>query len=134
MNNIRKNSVRKFWMDGRTGHSTYLMFFLVFVNFLLITYNFLIDGNQVFEKYFSNLWFFMIVFVILYIPCSILIGRWHEKTQLSIDQDILRSEEPVFAKMFRVLLDVKTNKASEEEIREFRKMLEEIEKKDINEF
>ena len=36
--------------------------------------------------------------------------------------------------MVRTLLDVKTGKAGEDEIKEFRDMLTEIEKKDIHEF
>ena len=38
------------------------------------------------------------------------------------------------ARMVRTLLDAKTGKASEEEITEFRKIVSEIEKKDIHEF
>ena len=34
----------------------------------------------------------------------------------------------------RILLDVKTGKATEEDIKEFRKFVGEIEKRDINEF
>ena len=62
-------------------------------------------------------------------PVSIIIGRWHTNTQISIEQDILRSEDPIFAKMFRTLLDVQTGKATEEEIKEFRKFLKNIENK-----
>jgi len=40
----------------------------------------------------------------------------------------------MFAKMFRTLLDVQTGKATEEEIKEFRSFMHEIEKKDIKEF
>lgn len=63
-----------------------------------------------------------------------MIGRWHVTTQISVEQDILRSEDPIFAKMVRALLDVQTGKATEEEIKEFRSMMHEIEKKGIKEF
>jgi len=118
---FQKNFLRKLWWDGRTGHSTYLMFFLIFVNFTLITYNFLIVGNEIFEKFISNLWLFVIIFLIFYFPISILIGRWHTNTQISIDQTVHYSENPLFARMIRTLLDVQTGEATEEEIKEFRK-------------
>jgi hypothetical protein len=130
----RKNFIRKLLMDGRIGHSTYLMFFLVFLNFILISYSYLIEGNPILEQFITDLWLFAIVFLIFYFPVSIIIGRWHTNTQISIEQDILRSEDPIFAKMFRTLLDVQTGKATEEEIKEFRSFMHEIEKKDIKEF
>jgi len=119
------------WLDCRTGNSTYLMFFLVFLNFILISYTYLIEGSQIFEKVFLDLRIFIIIFLVFYFPIAIIIGRWHVTTQIGVEQDILRSEEPIFAKMVRALLDVQTGKASEEEIKEFRKFLNEIEKNDI---
>ena len=131
---VPKNFLRKFWWDGRIGHSTYLMFLLAFVNFILITYSFLIEGNIIFEKFISDLWLFSIIFIISYIPVSILIGKWHTNTQISTDQTIHYNENPLFAKMVRTLLDVQTGKVGKEEIEEFRGILSEIEKRDNEEF
>jgi hypothetical protein len=129
---FQKFFLRKLWWDGRTGHSTYLMFFLVFVNFLLIAYNFLISGNEMFENTFSHLWLFSIIFVAFYFPVSILIGRWHTYTQISTDQSVHYYANPLFARMVKILLDQQTGEASEEEIKEFRKMLKNIEKQGID--
>jgi|TARA_B110000014_G_scaffold256812_1_gene240442 uncharacterized protein YneF (UPF0154 family) len=131
---FKKNFVRKLWWDSRQGHSTYLMFLLAFLNFILITFNYLIEGNSIFETFISNLWIFSIIFVILYLPTATLIGRWHTKTQLSVEESLKLEENPIMARMVRTLLDAKTGKASEEEITEFRKIVSEIEKKDIHEF
>ena len=131
---FKKNFVRKLWWDSRQGHSTYLMFLLAFLNFILITFNYLIEGNSIFETFISNLWIFSIIFVIIYLPTATLIGRWHTKTQISVEESIKYFEHPTMAKMVRTLLDVKTGKAGEDEIKEFREMLTEIEKKDIHEF
>jgi len=120
-------------MDGRSGHSQYFMFLLALVNFVLITYNYLIEGNEIFNEVVSNLSVFFIVFVIFYFPVSILIGRWHTNTQLSVDMTMKMYEDPIMAKMIRTLLDVQTGKASEEEIKEFRKFTLEIEKQNIGE-
>ncbi len=127
--NFNKFWIRRRWMDGRNGHGVYLMFALTFLNFILITYRYLIEGETGFSALVENLWFFAIIFIISYIPISIVIGYWHRKTQLSVENVLKRMEDPLFAKMIRTLLDVQTKKASEEEINEFRDMLESIEKK-----
>jgi hypothetical protein len=131
---MQKNLLRKMWWDGRMGHSAYLMFMLQLVNFLLITYNFLIEGNKVFESFVTNMWVFGTIIMIFYIPISILIGKWHTDTQISIDQTIRMMENPIHAKMIKGLLNVQDGVASEEEIKDFREFLIEIEKKDIKEF
>ena len=124
----RKNFVRKLLMDGRIGHSTYLMFFLVFLNFILISYNYLIEGNSILEQFFTDLWLFTVIFLIFYFPVSVIIGRWHTNTQISTEQVIRNLEDPILAKMFRILLDVQTERSSEEEIKEFKDWVSNIEK------
>jgi len=125
---IKKENIRMIVMDARIGHSSYLLFFLVFLNFILISYSFFLDSNPIFQQSISELWLFVIIFLVLYCPIAIIIGKWHRDTQVRMEQDILRSNEPIFAKMFRTLLDVQTGKASEKEIHEFRNMLQEIER------
>lgn len=134
MIDIKKEKIRKMMMDVRTGHTSYLMFFLVFLNFILISYNFLPGGDSTIQQSIPELWLYVIIFLIFYCPTAIIIGRWHRNTQIKIEQDILRSNEPIFAKMIRMLLDVKTGKATEEQIEEFRKFVSQIENKDIKEF
>ena len=131
---IQKNFLRKLWWDTRTGHTTYLMLLLVFLNFILIMYTYLIEVDAIFENLVPNLWLFSIVFVIFSVPVSILVGRWHTQTQISVEMTMRMFEDPVWARYFRILLDVQTGKATKEEIEEFRKFVSEIEKKDINEF
>jgi len=121
-------------VDGRTGHSTYLMFFLAIVNFILIAYNYFIESNEIFNEFISNLWIFAVIFLIFYFPVSLMIGRWHTNTQLSVDVTMKMNEDPIIAKMIRTLLDVQTGIASEEEIKEFRESMLEIEKQGIGEF
>jgi len=131
---MKKNLFRKMWWDGRMGHSSYLMFALQLVNFLLITYNFLIDGNKIFETFISDLWVFVTIVIIFYIPISVLIGKWHTDTQLRVEMEMKLFEEPMTAKMIKGLLNVKEGVYNEKEIIEFRKFLTDIEKGDIKEF
>ena len=120
---------RKRWFDGRSGNSIYLIFGLTFVNFVIIAYRFLIEKDSVFEEIFGSMWIFGLIFLVTYIPISIIIGYWHRKTQLKVEQTLKYLEAPFFAKMFRVLLDAETGKANKEEIEEFKRILSNIGKK-----
>ena len=71
------------------------------------------------------------IFLIIYCPIAILIGAWHRKTQTPIEQDILRKQDPILAKSFKILLDIKTGKATKKDTEKFRNFLLEIEKKKI---
>ena len=128
----QKNLIRKFWFDGRNGTTNYFLLFLAMTNFILITYNFLIEDITIFNNLLSNMWIYAIIFLTLYFPISILIGRWHTNTQLHVDLTVKMNKDPIYAKMIRTLLDVQTGKASQEEIKEFRKEMEEIEKINID--
>ena len=128
----QKNLIRKFWFDGRNGTTNYFLLFLAMTNFILITYNFLIEDITIFNNLLSNMWIYAIIFLTLYFPISILIGRWHTNTQLHVDVSMKMNRDPIYAKMIRTLLDVQTGKASQEEIKEFRKEMEEIEKINID--
>jgi hypothetical protein len=120
--------IRRRWWDARTGHAAYLMFALTIVNFILITYRFLIEGDPAISALMSDLWLFVLIFLILYLPVSTLIGYWHRRTQLSVETTLKRLEDPLFAKMIRTILDVQTGRASKEEIEKFKDMLLKIEK------
>ena len=125
---FEKQWLRRRFLDVRNGHANYLMFTVTIINFILITHRFLIEDDlpQIIE--ISNLWFFFTIFLIFYIPISVLIGYWHRRTQLSVEADIKKMEDPIFAKMIRVILDVQTGKASKEEIEKVRNILSKIEK------
>ena len=121
--------IRRRWWEFRQGHSIYLIFMLTFVNFILIAYRLLIEKVTVFKELIPELWMFATLFIICYIPAATLIGFWHRRTQLRVETTIVNQQNPVLARMIRTLLDVQTGVASEDEIKEFRKMLEKIEKK-----
>ena len=124
-----KTFIKRRWFDGRTGTTMYLLFALTLMNFSLISYRFLIEENTLFENLISDLTMFSVIFIVTYIPISILIGYWHRKTQWKVELALKQLENPVNAKMFRTMLDVQTGKASDKEIREFRDFLTKIESK-----
>ena len=127
--NFGKTFIKRRWFEGRTGTTTYLLFGLTLMNFILISYRLLIEKIPIFQELIPNLSMFVLLFLAFYIPAAIIIGFWHRKTQLKVETTLNMQENPVFAKMFRTMLDVQTGKASDKEIREFRDFLTKIESK-----
>lgn len=121
------NWIRQRWWEGRTGTTLYLMLFLAILNFILISYRFLIEQNSLLDDLISNLSIFVLFFVVTYIPISIIIGHWHKETQWEVELALKQLENPLNAKMFRTMIDVQTGKASEKETEEFREFLKKIE-------
>ena len=121
--------VRRRWWEFRQGHGIYLIFVLTFMNFILISYRLLIEKIPFLNNLIPELWIFIIMFLGFYIPAAILIGIWHRRTQLQVENTITLEQNPFFAKIFRTMLDVQTKKASEKEIEEFREFLTKIESK-----
>jgi len=126
---MKGNWLRRRWMEGRAGHSVYLMFSLTMINFILISYRFLIEKDSFFMEMISDLWVFGLILLACYIPASLVIGFWHRKTQYKVERSIKDLENPLLMKMFRVWLDTETEKATKKEIEEFRKFLITIEKR-----
>jgi len=124
--------VRKSWFDFRMGHSLYLIFILSFANFILISHRLLIERVPILNEYFPSLWYFAIIFILAYIPASIIIGTWHRKTQLRVDTDIAMRQNPFMAKTLALIIDIQTGKASKEQIETMRKTLEDIVKNTKN--
>lgn len=126
---MSNNWWRRRWLDFRNGHSTYLTFILAFSNFILIAYYFLIKRVTFFDSFIPNLWFFTAIFIIIYIPISILLGRWHRTTQYQTEVTAMWHEWPLMAKSLRLLVDMNLNKASIEELESMRNFFESIERK-----
>jgi len=118
---------RRRWLDFRFGHNTYLIFVLSFSNFVLIFHRLLVERIEILENVFSELWFFVIIFLMAYIPVGIAIGAWHRRTQLSTEQTQTLLQNPFNAMMFRMLVDIIEKKSSKEEIENFRNLLKSIE-------
>ena len=89
----------------------------------------MIERVSIFKDLVPELWIFALLFILIYLPASTLIGFWHRRTQLRVETTLVQQQNPLLAKMIRTLLDVQTGKATKEEIEKFRKMLTKIEKK-----
>ena len=121
--------LRRRWFDFRLGHSVYLIFILSFSNFILIFHRLLIERIDFLNGFFSELWIFVLIFVVIYFPISIAIGAWHRKTQIKVENEQALLNNPFMARNFRMMIDIMEGKASKEEIEKFREFLTKIEKK-----
>jgi hypothetical protein len=98
--------LKKRWFDFRMGHNTYLGFLLSFVNFLLITYNFLVSQIPILNEIFPGILEFAIAGALVYVPVAILIGHVHNMKQLGTDQLMQAEKNPYFERIFRRLDDI----------------------------
>ena len=121
--------IRRRWYDFRLGHSVYLIFALTFSNFVLIFHRLLIERVEFLNEIFSELWLFILVFIVAYIPISIVIGSYHRKTQIKVEFEQGLLNNPFMARNFRILIDIIEGNASKEEVENFRNFLYKIEKK-----
>ena len=126
---VNEGWIRRRWWEERSGHTIYLIYILTFVNYILITYTFFIEKIPFFQELIPHLWIFVLIFLVSYIPASTIIGYWHRRTQLRVENTIKFLENPLWAKMFRTMLDVQIGKASKEEIEKMRQLLTKIEKR-----
>ncbi len=126
---MNSNWTRRRWLDFRLGHVTYLAFAMAFANFILIFHRLLIERVEFLNEIFSELWLFILFFVVAYVPISIGVGAWHRKTQLKVEEEQVLLNNPVMARNFRMIVDILENKASKEEIENFRIFLKNIESK-----
>jgi len=124
---VKQGWFKRRWYDFRNGHSIYLIFALTFSNFVLIFYRLLIERIPFLDEIFTDLWFFMIIFVLIYVPVAVLIGHWHKKTQMRVETEVLTRQNPLFARFIRTIIDIQTGKATEKEVNDVRELLKSIE-------
>lgn len=113
---INQRFIRRRWLDFRNGHSIYLIFVLTFTNFILITYNFAIIQIPILGDSIS-LPVFVLLFALIYIPVSMIIGYWHRKHQYSVENEALINQNWVWAWIMQYqirLIKGKTSKREDE--------------------
>lgn len=95
--------IRERWFEFRQGHGTYLGFLLSFTNFVLISYNLFL------EKVFPDLPLlqFCMVFGTLYVPTSIIIGKFHIKKQVKYDIGMTVKHNPGIQTVLREIRELK---------------------------
>jgi len=121
MNVIVSKYIRRRWLDFRNGHSIYLVFLLNLVNFILIVYNFAIIKVPGVSGILT-LPVFVLLFFLIYIPTSILIGYWHRRNQYAVENEALLQENWIWAWIMQYeirLIKGKTNPKEDEVILDY---------------
>jgi hypothetical protein len=116
---LSKGFIRRRWLDFRNGHSIYLAFLLTFINFILISYNFLIKQLPFGIGDSMTLPSFILLFVLFYIPTAITLGVWHRKHQYSVENEALLRQNWMWAwiSQYQIrLIKGKTNPKEDEYI------------------
>ena len=87
----------------------------------------LIERITILDEVFSELWMFVVIFILLYIPIAVLIGHWHNRTQLKIEIDRMVRANPFLGRIWRIIIEMQMGKASEDEVKDVLKFLKSIE-------
>jgi hypothetical protein len=72
---------------------------------------------------FNSIWIFAVLFILAYVPVSIILGYWHRKSQWKVEQDALFRENKVGAIMWMYVIDLIEGKVSEEDRKLMREAL-----------
>lgn len=88
---------------------------MTFANFITIQYQLLIDKLPYWAGIFNSIWIFAVLFILAYVPVSIILGYWHRKSQWKVEQDALFRENKVGAIMWMYVIDLIEGNVSEED-------------------
>ena len=88
---------------------------MTFANFITIQYQLLIDRLPYLAGIFDSILIFAMVFILAYVPLSIVLGYWHRKSQWKVEQDALFRENKVGAIMWMYVIDLIEGNVSEED-------------------
>lgn len=88
---------------------------MTFANFITIQYQLLIDRLPYWAGIFNSIWIFAVLFILAYVPVSIVLGYWHRKSQWKVEQDALFRENKVGAIMWMYVIDLIEGKVDEED-------------------
>lgn len=106
---------------------------MTFANFITIQYALLVKNIPTLSSVFGDLWLFASLFVAAYVPIAIIIGYWHRKSQMKIEQEAVFYENVIGARMWLFMLELIEGNATEEEKKEMRNLLRKIVKKGSSE-
>lgn len=82
MRNIDQHWIKRRFYDFRNGHGTYLIYFISFMQFVIVSYSLYISGHPSLTAIFPTVYHWIVIFLATYLPAAILIGHLHLKKQL----------------------------------------------------
>lgn len=127
---VNTNWFQRRFLDFRNGHSTYLIFFISFVQFVIISYGLYIADNPNLMSIFPTIYHWIAFFVITYVPLAVIIGHYHLKKQYATESRQMMENNPIAAKLFLVLMKAIDGTATEAETTEVKNYLRKIVEKE----
>lgn len=93
------------------------------MNFILLSFNLFVLTYLGFGNSVSNLAYYAVLAVCLYVPTAVAVGRWHTKKQMRTDNTIQSDQNPYWQNIVAEL------KALRSEIKETRREIAELKAK-----
>jgi len=73
----------RYWVYFQRGHRSYLAFLISFANFVVIQYRLFIQYVSFLSQIFPHLLHFIAIFIVIYVPVSIVVG-WLDYKKVSV--------------------------------------------------
>jgi hypothetical protein len=101
----RKLRLLRYWTYFRRGHGVYLIFAISFLNFIVIQWRLLIEEVELLQALFQNLYTFIILFLVTYIPLATIIG-WldYKRGAVPVDQTVAARVNPWIQDLAKAIL------------------------------
>ena len=83
---MRKTVMKKlirYWVYFQRGHRSYLAFLISFANFVVIQYRLFVQYVSFLSQIFPHLLHFIAIFIVIYVPVSIVVG-WLDYKKVSV--------------------------------------------------
>lgn len=94
------------WFEFKMGDASYLRYVLNFIQFIIVAYTLYVPRLGWLQAFFQSILIFALAFFVVYIPVSIVVGRYlHRKRQLRKELTIAMMENPISAWINRVTLE-----------------------------
>ena len=116
---------RRFY-EFRHGHTTYLIFLISFSQFIMISYALAIERLPALSAIFPSMSSWIAAFVGVYVPAAILIGRFHHRHQVAVDQEAYILQNPRLAWVWLTQSRIARGVATEQEIEQYEAYLQKI--------
>lgn len=86
--------MKRRWLEARFGHSTYLIFFIQFAQFIVVTYGLYIQDHAPLNTIFPSVYHWFAFFIATYIPAAVYVGRQHLHKQIPTETRQMTANNP----------------------------------------
>lgn len=111
---LNKKRLLRWWTYFRRGHSTYLVFLISFLNFIVIQYQLFIRFIPYLQVILNSILTFAVLFFLIYTPVAILIGWYdYKKFAVPVDTELTSKANPWVRDLAKALILISEGKNDE---------------------